>query len=188
MGLYDYLIDVKLDCPYCGRGSIEIQTKDLDCSMSRYTVLYPEEEGLLGFLSNREAAHPGTKLRYVDGGATCSSALCDMLGRMKRLAKRGYIGWGGRSFDVRYRVDEKGFVVGPAEITEKDETTEAECIAAFRRKLQEDEGLNARFQEALERYHGDVYVALKMEFWEDTERLREQEKRSRARAKDGQVS
>ncbi|MBI4739941.1 hypothetical protein HY772_10525 [Candidatus Woesearchaeota archaeon] len=113
MGMFDRLWDSSIACPYCnGKWDIEIQTKDLDRTLSTYRVYYPEFEKMP--IYRREFAKIKNR-KFIEAISVCSSPICFAIARMRDFVEAGYISGAGNSWYLQYPV-KHGLVCGPGKI------------------------------------------------------------------------
>ena len=159
MGMFDTIHDRKTKCPRCG-ASGEIQTKDLECMMEDYEVLYKEDEEFNKMCGHHRYARASSKLRFVNAIFSCNSSSCRALSRMQDYLKNGYVSGFGLSWDITYKVDadDDGLLIGPAKFdTDKpysfDNKDYKEVYDEFVKKVNEDckrdAKLNKQWEDAM---------------------------------------
>jgi hypothetical protein len=157
MGLYDHIVDYRLECPFCGDSHhLEIQTKDLDCSMMTYSVHYDGEVIMCKFMEEPKVSD---KLKYIECSAACSSPECFSISRMRDLMERGYISGFGRRFDLEYDVKDQK-LIGPARLKHDDKETFEEVKMGFHEYLKNDARMKVEFNKVLNKYCGEYGIAV----------------------------
>ena len=167
MGMFDYLHDSTLRCPYCGGMDIELQTKDYDCTLDTIYIHIPGEKTkcyachwLLIDKKEGRRAHSLTNLRSVSAIGSCDSPRCRALARMRQFVLYGYISGFGRTFDVKYNTDKDGVAIAPAIITQKDNDTLEQIHKHFVKMLSQDKRAKKDFDAAIKRSAGDWGLAV----------------------------
>jgi len=113
MGMFDRLIDLRIQCPRCkyhSGSNYEIQTKDLTNMLDHYYVYYEDSNVLEDAMLAK-----APKYRSIDATFSCSNPSCSVLSKMQQIMRFGYVGHGSLNWNIRYKTNEKGLVCGPAE-------------------------------------------------------------------------
>jgi hypothetical protein len=165
MGMFDYLYDSTLRCPYCGGLDIELQTKDYDCVLETIDIHIPGNKKCSACtwpinIKKGERPHPLTNLRSVSAIGSCDSPRCMALSRMRQFVLNGYISGFGRTFDVKYNTDKDGIAIAPAIITQKDNDTLEQIHKHFVKMLSQDKRAKKDFDVVLKRSAGDWGLAV----------------------------
>jgi len=118
MGMFDRLHDYNIRCPRCGSPTnYEIQTKDLVNDLTTFTVAYPKEmkkNDPLTDLLYHHTVHASKKLRKISATFTCKSPSCHAIASMIQYVKLGYISGFSLMWEIEYKVNKDGLVIGPA--------------------------------------------------------------------------
>ena len=185
MGMFDYISDPTLRCPYCGGFNLELQTKDYDSTLATIQIHEPgfkKQKGKDGkkipkcfacwhagiFGPDNEdpkiPVHPTTRVRTIEVTGQCNSPACYCLARMRDYADHGYISGFGRTFELTYRTV-KGVAVVPATITERDSDTLTSVRQRFEARLREEKDARKSFEDTQRRMGGDWGLAVLMWHW-----------------------